>query len=44
MENAKQWLKDNPEIMQQLNRQIRELYDLPQTELDMDREIISISK
>ncbi len=44
MENAKQWLKENPEIMQQLNRQIRELYDLPQTELDMDREIISISK
>lgn len=44
MENAKQWLKDNPEIMKELNKKIREIYDLPQTELDIDREMVSIPK
>lgn len=44
MENAKQWLKDNPEIMKELNKQIREIYDLPQTEINMDGEMVSIPK
>lgn len=44
MENAKQWLKDNPEIMKELNKQIREIYDLPQTVINMDGEMVSIPK
>ncbi|MDY3946671.1 MAG: recombinase RecA [Ezakiella sp.] len=43
-ENAKAWLINNPEIMDQLDKEIRTIYNLPIVEFDADREVIAAPK
>ncbi|MCI5675416.1 MAG: recombinase RecA [Ezakiella sp.] len=43
-ENAKAWLINNPEIMDQLDKEIRTIYNLPIVEFDENREVKAAPK